>query len=682
MGRMRVLWNVSLVGALFTLFVISCEETVTNRDGGEDGIESNYVCQGGYDKSVDWDTAEPLAAGTKVTGFICPVRDQDFFKINIPAGSNLLRIELAHSVDTTQLNLSYLVMKIDGVEETVVGSAPLWTVGGMRIFSDYHCIEPGDYYIVVMDEGDNNKDGDNAYTLSYSTEPDTDAGEPANNDPAAAGAPGQGAISCKGDVDYFQVNVGANELLEVILTSPDISRVDLKYTIYDSNQQVVAHDEALDGSKGPVNLNTLHAVPGAGTYYIAVEDYEGNDSDPKMTYTLTANSRAEQDVSDHGARNDHPKNATVLGSGFGTFTKTGQIASKADVDYYRIDGLEGLSSDNMAVIEITVDYGGASLVDPQVALIYPHAGTPCAKDNCCRVLEASCNNPLDCMRETYSCIKKEDIFCGDADCSPTPSASCVTDQACAGAVVCLPQGLCGAEQVVRFDDNGDDAAYVRTAQPLIHPGPWYIRVNDTKNDDYEYGKNYTLTVRVRMDPDVGMELNSEYFPVKVSTAIGTTDYHRKVAKAKGIQLAAGGSVSGFISYEGDQDWYIFPHPCPEEDCTYTFTYSTGPNCPGGANYTGLEFIYQIRRSSGETWWGFPLVPVSGHSDTIGDDECLYVSAQHGSSDYIISVSDYKHNNWSWECGYTITLSTVTPGCNPPCRQVPNQNDPTILYCTN
>jgi hypothetical protein len=445
--------------------------------------------------------------------------------------------------------------------------------------------------------------------------------------------------------------------------------VDLKYSIYaEDNKTKIGEDSVPDGMRAKTDIGALWALPKAGTYYVVVEDRTASKSDPAGVYTLTLGTKPELDAGEKPTRNDTPATATPLGSDSGTWTKTGQVGSRSDYDWYRVDGLAGVSPDNPAVMEITLDFGGPSTIEPQIGLIYGDAATPCTKDACCRVLTSPCTNEFDCVRQTYSCIRKEDIFCSDKDCAAQAGPGCVTEQNCAGAVFCLASKVCAAEQVSRQDDNGADGARITTAQPLLHPGPWYIRVGDLKNDEYEYGKNYTLTVKVAMDPDGAKELNSEYLPIVVTSTVGTKDYHAKAAKKKNLVVASGQTVTGHISYEGDQDWYIFTHPCPGTDCTYNVNFSAS-GCP-----SNVQFVYEIRKWDGDEWFAFPGSPAPNQSGAIGPatGQCLYGLAKDGSSNYILAVSDYKHDAWSWSCTYSITLGAPTPGCNAPCKVVSGQ----------
>jgi hypothetical protein len=278
---------------------------------------------------------------------------------------------------------------------------------------------------------------------------------------------------------------------------------------------------------------------------------------------------------------------------------------------------------------------------------------------------------ITCSDSSFSCIDKGDTFCSDADCAGAGAGTgCPVEKRCAGAAVCLPTGNCGAEQVVRFHDGDSQSeASLKTAQPLVHPGPWYIRVTDHQNDEYLYGKNYTMQVKVQMDPDGNKEINSSYFPVLVSTSLESTVRKLNVdaAKAKGTKLSVPFTLSGYISYEKDKDWFLMNNPCPGGECTMTANFrTTGSGCPTGSGKDGgLEFVYELLRSNGDTKDRFPGSPSVGQSGTFGGSSKCWLS--RGGGDYIFTVSDWGHNNWSWTCGYEISVSIASSTCPvPPC----------------
>jgi hypothetical protein len=141
--------------------------------------------------------------------------------------------------------------------------------------------------------------------------------------------------------------------------------------------------------------------------------------------------------------------------------------------------------------------------------------------------------------------------------------------------------------------------------------------------------------------------------------------HVKQAQAKGTTITLPATISGHISYEGDQDWFVFANPCPGAECTMVANFSTTGNCPGGEKGTGLEFVYMLLKKNGEPKDSFPKSPTANQSGSFGGGANCWL--QRDSGDYLFSVADFGHNNWSWDCGYTVSISVAAQGCpQPPC----------------
>ena len=160
----------------------ACDDNNSNGDGGIEELGST-TCPGGVDKSVDIASAIPLTSGKEVQGFVCPLRDQDYFKVT-NNDKSLLHLKIRQTVDVTPVSVTYLILDKDG---KTVGTAPVWSGAGIRSFDDYHCLPAGTYYVMVKDDGDDGQDGQNPYWISFTSDTDVDTGEP-NNDFATATA--------------------------------------------------------------------------------------------------------------------------------------------------------------------------------------------------------------------------------------------------------------------------------------------------------------------------------------------------------------------------------------------------------------------------------------------------------------------------------------------------------------
>ena len=126
-------------------------------------------------------------------------------------------------------------------------------------------------------------------------------------------------------------------------------------------------------------------------------------------------------------------------------------------------------------------------------------------------------------------------------------------------------------------------------------------------------------------------------------------------------------TEGVISYEDDQDFYTYRHPCPGEDCMVKVYYEIdeGP----------VDLLWQVYQ--GDRLWFDPIVPVSelevsgGLSGVFGGlnsgDRCFY-AWQGNASDYTISIRDLRpKRDWSTEQKYRFCVEKSGNGCfEPPC----------------
>ncbi len=693
--RLTVALSLALLG------VAGCSDSASKNDGGNaDDAFIPVSCPEGVDPSIDPETAIVVAEGQQQQGQICPQRDVDFYKVTIPAGKSLLKIDLTHP-GPTQVELTYRLLKAQAGGGTVgVGSAPAGKTN--NYVGALHCLGPGDYYVVVQDSGDDAADGKKRYTFSYTTEADLDKNEP-NDDEATAKAingPVTGYISCTGDQDFYTVTTGVGELLDISLTTAKTTPVDLKYTLYlkeGKNLKAIASSTVGDGTKKPTELETIYPTPGAGTYYLVVQDDGDDDSDAATPYTLTISKRPEPDTNDKPARNDHPKTATALGDATGaescaspkTFTRNGHIASIADVDVYEIAGPATLPAGAPPVIEIEVKFSGATKVDPAVSLLIPDPATSCTEDRCCQVLggaDGSCGSVYDCSASSFACVTRSQEFCNE--CISGADPTCAQKKSCAGAVTCLKSSQCGYSQ---FNRSAKDGSTLRIAQPIMAGGPWYVRVADLGGDEYDYGVSYTLTVKICADPDGAKEPDGGYFPRLVAfpnkapekdsaefTSESVEDFFENegTQKARGaVTIPKDGSfsapITGHISYEHDEDHILITNPCPNKTCQLLAEYATKGSCPGngGTLGAGLEFVYLLEKGSGRD--GFPSAQTLEKNGTFGftgaSGPCAILLRENSSDQLRLVVGDRFHNNWSWSCTYSIRFKIANSGCPvPPC----------------
>ena len=136
-------------------------------------------------------------------------------------------------------------------------------------------------------------------------------------------------------------------------------------------------------------------------------------------------------------------------------------------------------------------------------------------------------------------------------------------------------------------------------------------------------------------------------------------------------------TEGTISYEDDQDFYTYRHPCPGQDCMVKIYYQIdeGP----------VDFLFQIYE--GNRLWFDPIVPVAelninaALSGSFGGltsrNQCFYAWHAHGGN-YTLSVRDLRPTrDWSTEQKYRFCVEKAGNGCfEPPCKDMPERENQT------
>lgn len=133
-------------------------------------------------------------------------------------------------------------------------------------------------------------------------------------------------------------------------------------------------------------------------------------------------------------------------------------------------------------------------------------------------------------------------------------------------------------------------------------------------------------------------------------------------------------IEGALSYDGDQDWYAYRHPCPGQDCTVRIRYEID----GGS----VDPLWQVFR--GDSLWFDTVVPVDeveanpARSGAFGGveagDQCFYAYNGHTARGgdpfwYYLSVRDLLPAvDWDPDQRYRFCIEKVAEFCaEPPCR---------------
>jgi hypothetical protein len=650
----------------------SCGEDEPDNDTIDPGV---LVCQ--RDESEGPESALALAFGETFEGFICPIEDEDWFAFELPASDSLLRVQLAMKATLSPVEVTYALWSVDasGNKDKAVANPLSTNIGTAH--DDSHCLAPGRYLLVVQDDGDNAQDLRQGYTLSLSSSAEPDQNEP-NDDAAAAttlqaGQSVTGAIACRGDQDFFALETGSSNLLRVTLTAP-IAQFQPTVRVYAPDDTLLIEEKSLAGSVRETAIEANRTLATQGRYRIVVSDDDDKQADPSVSYQLTVELSTDTDPNEP---NNSPATATALSSnavacsdGWSqSIVKTGNFGSVGDIDWFSLP-LTGCTN---AIIEAEVELDGRSwelngLVQASVGLVRPHLPSSCAQDTDCRTLSKACSSNLDCSG----------LF-----------ETCTSEGLCAGASVCLPGGVCGANQAQRqyhCDPSADECQtnrpalpnIARLSAPLLGDELVYLRVSDYQANAAAPQTSYTLRVRVRRDPDTHEPSN-----LYENEARGDIPAPPQPATSLPVHDCTAGDccgssnwVQGSLAYDDDIDWFSYGHPCAGTDCTLRIRYEVdaGPvdavliaHTPDGAWYELLNLDEAENQSA-----------LSGAvGGTAPGDSCFY--AFQGHEEYFLSVRDRRSyfrdgvavpasRDWSGEQRYRICLEKLANDClEPPCK---------------
>ncbi len=676
--------------ALLAAMLVACP-----AEEGENNIETpvgESKCE--RDDVATPADAEALTLGQEIEGFVCPVEDEDWFRITIPSTNKLFTIGLEMSAPLSAVQPSYALFGIEGGEPGVaVAQPPSTDIGAKLNFT--HCVDPGEYFLVVRDSGNDAQDFRHPYKLTTSSGIDPDSNEPndggANASAIQLGSPQTGYIACRGDEDHFTIDVPDGKLLSIELVS-EIAQYEPTVRLFTTDGELLVEEANPSGSVVATEIQRFEVPPAAGSYTLVVSDDDGQQADPSVPYTLTVRLIDDDDPNEP---NNHPDEATPIagsavncGAAFSSrIEHIGTIGSPGDDDWFELR----LAGCDQGILEAELELQTGSLspqqqwdlaaqVQGSLTVVRAHPETACQTDEDCNSLNAACEEPLDCAG----------LF-----------ETCLGDGLCAGATACLPGGSCGANVRQRFwecpprtpectpGSNPPPMNGAKVSMPLAGETLLYLRVSDFQSDGSAPDTTYTLNVRVRADPDQH-EVNN-LFTNEIQQPLRSGD-HRPFAVdipvhdcTAGDCCGGGNWIEGSIGYEFDLDWFRYQHPCPGQDCTMRVHYEVD----GGP----VDTVMNIYRG-GSLWFSAYDVEEEmmqgGLSGTLGGttaaDTCFYAYQGHDGDPfyYYLMVRDLnalysddlnirpESRDWDSDQNYRFCVEKITNDCSvPPCQLYPD-----------
>ena len=611
---------------------------------------------------------------------------------------NLLDVNLAYPSSLTKVSLQVRLLQADGITEVpgAVASDTNPNDGKSAVVTTFAIPQPGSYVLRVSDASNAAADNANIYVLQVALATDPDTHEPNGTAAQAKAADGlPGFISFVGDSDVYAVTLAASDaILAFQVNNPAAAKAVLTYQIADSTGKALGTGQVPPAA---TPLDLTQAAPAPGALFVTFGYAEGSAPDrrPEAGYTVTLGGRPETDANEIPVRNDTPATATCLagpgspcaavfsGTAVKFKTQTGAIGSRGDRDVFLVRATSA-----PAVIEAKVRIP-ATAMDLALDIVEAHTGSPCKTDADCSVMKVACTADDDC-EWSHKCVNAS-----AGACTTTACRQCLASNLCLALPDSPGQSACGVTLFsVRDVDGGmktgaDGTNLVQTAQPIFTAGPVYVIVHDAEDDQYDAKVSYALDVQVVPEPDPGdaspdpASRNNFYNPYPIQT----TNLDPNKARAKDItaQITAGTSITGFISYQTDEDWYWFSHPCPGQDCGLVFEYVQ----PGPSPVRPVFFMRDDDLTLHESWTYAGTVPTSAPvTDVFGDGdctECSFASRKHGEVvdagtagyRYYLQVRDAGADDWDFTASgqYQFRLKTVTPGCPASCSEMGYDTSP-------
>ncbi len=671
-----------LAGGLALVAACTSGTTTPETSTGDSGTAASCA----YDE----DSAQApvdLEVGVPTEGFLCPRGDLDWYRLTVPPEAGLLQVTAALDALVSPVQVTWSLFAEDGktslgrpqAGEAALAGVPLTVV---------HAVDPGVVLVQVRDLSNDGEDIRHPYTLTVTALEDADPGEP-NGTPELA-VPlvdtVQAYVSARGDHDWYAFEAEANSAATLRLSSA-ITDYEPRISVHAPDGTVVLDERNPAGTVAATDLLRRLALEQAGTWRVLVQDDDDLGYDLDTPYQL---SLALGDDPDANEPNDHPAAATGLvkascgGSWSAVAQAEGYLATSGDIDWYALD----LTGCGRGLVDAEVQFASSALppgFEAELRVVRAHANSVCKLDQDCTSLNQTCTTDEDCA---------------------TVGSSCGLDGYCEGAGVCLPGGRCGANLLIeRAPEEARGAVDLRA--PLFDAGDVWLGVSDERGDAHSPDVSYEVRAQVRKDPDVH-EPNNLYTAGPPTSA--QSSQHDNFAVEIPVHncvappVDSGGTggtadtgkqpepmvcctdvpwTEGWLSYDYDQDWFRYAHPCPGEDCMVRLHV----DIDGGP----VDTLVQVWRRASLWYDGVTGVTDLGDQGPIDvafgglakDDVCFYAFQGHSGSPYWYHVSlrdtifagGGAPDGGTWDSSasqrYRLCVEKIADGCQQPCKEYEN-----------
>lgn len=318
------------------------------RDLKDDNASSteNYYISADYlpaeDGNSSFETAEPITVGGEaLRDSIGSVGDSDVFTFTTTEDGVYDVQILFDSMTGTSVNLSVELFDENGlsIENTARN------MGASKEAHMLHYLEAGKYNLLVQDHGQNDFDNASFYTVDVSSVTVAEINVDDTFQSASSSVPAAPAVGYYKDEDWYQIDYQDGGTLN-ILEFDFSSDVSIRYQL--SLYQLSAPDNVNETAplyshtySGGDSGTTFRAVlkledPGDANYYMVIKAADGSQLGAVAGYTSSISLTNVTDPDEAGAGNNLDTNAVDI-TNDADQTHQGNISYRTDVDWYVVE---------------------------------------------------------------------------------------------------------------------------------------------------------------------------------------------------------------------------------------------------------------------------------------------------------------------------------------------------------
>ena len=429
-----------------------------------------------------------------------------------------------------------------------------------KLNANFPAFKNGNYVVVVLDHAGATADNTTQYQLTVTELTDPDVNEPNDLKNQATSVQSMtsvtGLMSYVGDVDWFMINpltpldpANGPAIIKVDLEYLSSSAIAPTWTIVQGDGTYVGPSPKRSGQGATEMIVQSDAAVNVGTGPIYVQVQNSNqNTNINDTYKLTV--ELTQDLDEKNQRNDVVTSATPINSS-GTLSNKHLVASN-DFDWYKLTRPTGSTTNSLVEIECKAQ-------DPQ-------------------------NAPYSLTVQYWT-----EVTTTPNTCNPTAAnTGCAKGAPCTGTGKCLELLVQRPDPVDAHGNRqlgGRSPNYLHTQLPIFNTNNVWVRVaNDPStllpipgyDNESKYPYTVTFTFKDELDPgDRDTPDNTFVAQPKVTdmTGVGMQTFKPNYSAATRSQTAVVvvvpalpatppdnlgstyGSATGYISYDGDQDFF-------------------------------------------------------------------------------------------------------------------------------